>query len=179
MSERSRALRRGPWTGVAVIAVAACSGKGSGAEFTLHFPSIAAAVTRQEVGYYAFNADNPGTDCVSLVLAYQNKTSLPTALYTSPLATPCELTANPGLLAAPLGYGHLSVLVFSTRASDGGVQDFLIGCSSHNFTSSEVSSAGGGGSIFDVYLSLENADNPPPSATTCSGLTAYCAGQCK
>jgi hypothetical protein len=101
-------------------------------------------------------------------------------MYTSPLMAPCDVLRNPDMLAAPLGQGHLSVLVFATVITDAGVQPrpFLVGCSTHTLTSAEVSDANGA-SLFDVYLSLANPDSQPPATPgSCSGLTDFCANRC-
>jgi hypothetical protein len=175
---RPRRLLRVAWAVASALVTAACNTQDH-AQFTLHFPSVYAAVTPQEIGYYVFDANESGNDCVSLIKAYQaNAKSLPSSpTYTSPLVQPCDLLKNPDILSVPLTYGNISVLAFSKRKDDASVT-FLFGCATQALSSSEVSAANGS-SLFDVYLSLENPDvAPPPGATTCSGLTDYCANRC-
>jgi hypothetical protein len=145
--------------GVALVACSSSSGKGN---FTLDFPSTAAAVATDAVQVYAFDGSDPSA-CTTLVVQTRSQQTLPAVINETSPASPCALASGGGSLELNAGtYALLAIGVHQGK-------NFVIGCGLGGVNSA-------GGSVTIEMTLFDNTVSVP--ATSCQRLSQHCSGSC-
>jgi hypothetical protein len=163
---------------VALVALCACSSEPtkkpsppSPGDYSIAFPSEAAAVGAKTVQVLVFDASIEGNDCQSLVFKRRNGQDLPAALVQSQPVAPCDLTTGTNG-ALNVSYGKRAFFVitqYNGPTGTGALSDYLLGCASGDVYE--------GGPKIPVSLTPADVRVGVP-ATTCETLAQKCAGGC-
>ena len=129
--------------------------------YTLVFPAVSVAVYAQTVQVFVFPAADAVSQCRELITA-QPLGTLPSPAVASESLPICDLVPDGGAGSLAIGFGSYAVLVV---AQNGGA-DVAIGCAEQTVTAEAP----------NVTVTLEQTVVPPP--TTCTTLSASCAGEC-
>jgi hypothetical protein len=151
----------------AAILIVACGSTEGTINYTVNFPSVAAAVETDSVQLYVFDmaGQDPKSFCEQLVLQVKSNQDLPTKgrLVTGPAITPCNLAA--GAQPISMTYGDRALLAVGTQ----GGMTTVAGCT--------VETVGQGTLPVSISLGVVNtAVAVKPSG--CSKLSDFCAGRC-
>jgi hypothetical protein len=148
---------------LAALAAGGCEPEPSKATYSLSFPSAQAASVIDKIELRVYDGDEAAV-CNELTQKRLSRQALPSPLESPVDTTPCELLSG-GAPELEISYGARALLVIGRRGND----DVLIGCT--RFEAEE--------DRFDVpvLLTLAGPGVTLP-ATTCTALSAKCAGRC-
>jgi hypothetical protein len=161
------ARRAAAATAAVTLLLAACSSDHGTVNYTINFPSVAAAVQTDSVQLFVFDAkgQDPKAICEQLVLKVKSNQDLGTRLVTGPAVSPCELASGAKPVSIP--FGDRALLAVGTK----GGATLLAGCT--------FETVGDGSLPVSISLGVVNtAVEVKPS--TCAKLSDFCNGSgCK
>jgi hypothetical protein len=152
--------------GALAIVALACGTDPSSGNYTINFPSVAAAVATDAVQLNVFDTkgQDPRSFCSSLLLKVKSNQDLGTRLVTGPAVGPCDLAA--GAKPVTISYGDRAILAVGTR----GGKTLLAGCTEET--------VGSGSLPASIDLGIVDTGFAVPS-TTCTRLSDFCSNLCK
>jgi hypothetical protein len=165
-ANRTSAKRAGAILAAAAMVLVACGSDKGPTNYTINFPSVAAAVETDSVQLFVFDASgqDPKSICEQLVLKVKSSQDLGTRLVTGPAVTPCDLAAGAKPVTIP--FGDRALLAVGTK----GGATLLAGCT--------FETVGDGTLPVSISLGIVNTSVEVKSST-CSKLSDFCAGHCQ
>jgi hypothetical protein len=153
-------------TTFALLVAAGCSSSSGAVNYTINFPSVAAAVQTDSVQLFVFDGSgqDPKSFCEQLVLKVKSSQDLGTRLVTGPAVSPCDLAA--GAKPVSISFGDRALLAVGTK----GGATLLAGCT--------FETVGDGTLPVSISLGIVNT-SVQVNASMCSKLSDFCAGSCK
>ncbi len=159
-------MRARPLAALLLVPALACSAESDpvGEQYTLSFPSTAAAVATESVQLLVFDVP-PGTSranlCPNLLQKRKSAQPLGKALVEGPPVSPCNASKQP--VTIPFGEHAL----FAIARKEG--KDYLLGCTLQTIAVGDPPAA--------VYLTPVTAQVITPT-TKCPQLSAFCSRTC-
>jgi hypothetical protein len=147
---------------------AACSSdpEPSTGNYTIQFPSTAAAVATDTVQLLFFDLPDPPADrgpfCQSLIQARKRKDPQKPSTENVPVNI-CEMLG--GLKPITVAYGEVAILAVAQRRGE----DFMIGCA--------IQTIGNGDAPVPIAMSLIDVGNTVPD-TSCASVSDFCSLKC-
>jgi hypothetical protein len=132
-------------------------------QYTLEFPSTAAAVGADTVQVFVFDHSQPKTDCTSLISGRAAK-NLPPSIAQTDQVPLCDVLSGAKGKIPDVAYGSVSFLAVTQR---NGV-DYFTGCVSVQLSATSA----------PVGIQLQAATTSPIPTTNCMNVSDFCSKGC-